>query len=276
MERRRTVRTGWRARAAAAALALALAGCGGGSSGTAERAQTLTPQAALAAAVEQTAEVESYRYELTSTTSVGDQVVELSGVGVATSDGGAGESTFSLPGGAGDLRQRIVDGVLYLELPQQQGVFYELQVSDVVDTSLAAATDVTSGLQALRGVSDDAEEVGREDVRGEQTTRYSGTLDAKKALEVVQGPLRDQLDEVLKGSDVDRVPFDAWIDDEGRIRRLDQTLTITNPEAEAQELEVVTRLEFYDFGVAVDVEAPPASAVRDGAPLLDALGGSGS
>lgn len=262
-----------RSAAAGVALALALAGCGGGA-GSTERADTLTPQAAIAAAVDETAQVDSYRFELTSSTSTGDQLVEFTGSGVATSDGSAGQMTFSLPGGAGELRQRIVDGVLYLELPQQPGVFYELQVSDLVDTSLGASTDVTAGLQALSGVSDDATEVGQEDVRGEPTTRYSGTLDAAAALDVVQGPLRDQLDKVLAGSDVARVPFDAWIDEQGRIRRLDQTLTITNPELKGQELEVSSRLEVYDFGVEVDVTAPPASAVRDGAPLLDALRGA--
>jgi hypothetical protein len=272
---KRTGRPGWRVAAATAALALAAAGCGGSSSPT-STADRLTPQAALAAAVENTAEVSSFRFALTSSTTAGGQAVEFSGGGVATSDGSAGEMTFALPGGAGELRQRIVDGVLYLELPQQAGVFYELKVSDLVDTSLAASTDVTSGLQALRGVSDDAEEVGREQVRGEDTTHYRGTLDASAALEAVKGPLRDQLESVLGSGGAKQVPFEAWIDGDGRIRQLDQTLTIENPQQPGQELEVSSRLEMYDFGVQVDVQAPPASAVRDGAPLLEAFKGLGS
>lgn len=265
----RTGRTGWRGAAAGAAL-VALVGCGGGAS-TADRPDTLRPQAALAAAVEQTQDVSSFRFALTSSTDAGGQVVEFSGGGVATSDGSAAEMTFSLPGGGGELRQRIVDGVMYMEVPQQPGVFYELQVSDLVDTSLAASTDVTAGLAALRAAGADAEEVGREDVRGEQTTRYRGTMDVSKALEAFKGPLREQFEQVLASGGTQDVPFDAWIDDEGRIRQVDQTLTLEMPQL-PEPLEVRTRLEMYDFGVEVDVQAPPASAVRDGAPLLDALG----
>lgn len=260
-------RTGWRAAVAATALAVVMTGCGGSSGG----ADRLAPQAALAAAVEQTQEVDSYRYSLTSTTKASGQVIEVNGSGVTRSDGSAGEMTFTLPLGAGEVRQRIVDDVLYMELPQQPGVFYELQVSDLVDTSLAGSTDPTAGLKALRDVSGDVTEVGREEVRGEQTTRYSGTMDARQALEALQGPLRELLEQVLTDSDAEAVPFDAWIDDEGRIRRLDQTLSLELPQMQDESVEVTSRLEMYDFGVDVQVEAPPADAVRDGQPLLDSL-----
>ena len=268
-------RSGRRGTAAAAALVLGLAGCGGGDS-RAERADTLAPQAAVVAAVQQTQEVDSYGFTLTSSTNAGGQSIEFGGSGVATSDGTAAEMTFSLPGGGGELRQRIVDGVLYMELPQQPGVFYELKVADLADTALGASTDVTAGLEALESVDEGVEEVGREDLRGVGTTRYRGTFDLSTAFEAFKGPLRDQLEQVVKKGDPERVPFDAWVDDEGRIRQVEQTLTLEVPQAPGQELAVETRVEFYDFGVEVDVEAPPASAVRDGGPLLEAFKGMGS
>lgn len=265
-------RTYWRRTAAGAALLLGLVGCGSGS--TPDRPDTLTPQAALAAAVSQTQEVTSFRFELTTSTTGAGQDVELSGGGVAKADGSAALMTFSLPGGTGELRQRIVDGILYMELPQEPGVFYELPVSDLVDTSLAGSADVTTGLEALRGASADTEEVGRDSVRGEPTTHYRGTLDLARALDALQGPVRQLVEQVLEGGDVAPAPFDAWIDDDGRLRRMEQTLTLALPQLQGQELVVTTRLEMYEFGVEVDVEAPPASAVRDGSPLLDALGGA--
>lgn len=269
-------RSGWRGTAAAAALVLGLAGCGGGDGSGAGRADTLAPQAAVVAAVQQTQQVESYGFTLTSSTDAGGQSIEFGGSGVATSDGSAADMTFSLPGGAGELRQRIVDGVLYMELPQQPGVFYELKVADLADTSLGASTDVTAGLEALKSADDGVEEVGREELRGVGTTRYRGTFDLSTAFQAFKGPLRAQLEQVVAKGGAERVPFDAWVDDEGRIRQVDQTLTLEVPQAPGQELEVQTRVEFYDFGVEVDVEAPPASAVRDGGPLLEAFKGMGS
>ena len=264
-----------RAAACATLLALAVGGCGG--SDATQRPDTLSPQAAIAKAVDQAEQVASSRFALTSTTKAGGQTIEFGGEGAFDYDATAGEMTFSLPGGGGELRQRVLDGVMYLQLPQEPDVFYRLKLSDVVDTSLGGSTDPTAGLQALRGAGKDVTEVGRETIRDAETTHYRGTLDVKKALDAVKGPLRAQLEQVLASSDVDTAPFDAWIDDEGRLRQLDQTLTIANPQAPGQSLEVSTRLELYDFGVEVDVEAPPADAVKDGAPLLEALrGGLGS
>lgn len=267
-----TIRNGWRRTAAGAVLLLAVVGCGSESSPS--RPDTLTPQAALAAAVSQTQEVQSYRFELTSSTTGAGQAVELSGKGIATSDGRSALMTFSLPGGMGEMRQRIVDGVLYLEIPQQPGVFYELPLSELVDTSLAGSTDLTAGLETLRDASADTEQVGREDVAGVTTTHYRGTVDLVRSLEILQGPLREMVEQVLATGEAEPVPFDVWIDDEGRVRRMENTVSLELPQLQGQTLVVTTRLDIGDFGVEVDVEAPPASAVRDGAPILDALGGA--
>lgn len=267
------VRTTRGVRAAAAVLVLALVGCGSGSgTGTTERGDTLTPQAALAAAVEQTQEVSSYRFALTSTTTVGGNAVEMIADGVARTDGSAAEMTVSMPASGLELRQRVLDGVMYMEMPQEPGVFYSLRLDDVMDTSLAGSADPTQGLEMLRGASDDITEVGRESIRDVEASHYRGTVDVRKALEVLRGPLRDQLEQVLSTGG-DRMPFDAWIDDDGRLRRLDQTMTLTMPQLPGQSIDVTSRLEMYDFGVSVDVVAPPAGSVRDGAPLLDAFEG---
>ena len=258
----------------AVGLAVAVTGCGSG--GGAESPDRLEPRAAIAAALEQNEEVESSRFSLTSTTAFGGQNVEFGAEGLFDYASTTGELTFTLPGGGGELRQRVLGDSLYLELPTEQGVFYELKLSELVDTSLAGASDPTAGLQALEGASDDVTEVGKEEVRGAETTHYRGTLDVQKSLEALKGPLRDVLDQALANADVKDVPFDAYIDDDGRLRRLDQTLTIENPEMPGQSIEVTTQLEVYDFGVEVDVEKPPADAVRDGAPLLKAFRGLGS
>lgn len=260
----------------AAALALTLTGCGGGeqSGSTSESVDRLSPQAAIAAAVASADELTSSRFVLSSTSTVGGQEIEFSGEGVYDYAASAGEMSFALPGGAGELTQRVVGDVLYMQLPTEPGVFYELKLSDLVDTSLAGSTDPTSGIAALRGANDDVVEVGQETVRDAQTTHYRGTLDIEKALEVLKGPVRDLIESTLKTGDLKDVPFEAWIDDEGRLRKMEQTMTLESPQLPGQAIEVQSTYELYDFGVDVDVEAPPADQVKDGAPLLEAFKGA--
>lgn len=273
---RSRTRSTWRATTLGAVLALALAGCGGGAgggegNGSGKARDTLSPAAAVAAAVDQADELTSSRFELASTTVVGGQEIAFGGKGVFDYADKTGKMSFALPGGAGELEQRLLGDTLYLQLPDKPEVFYELALADLVDTSLAGSTDPTSGLQALRGAKDDVVEVGREKVRDADTTHYRGTLDMAKALEVLKGPLRDLLQSTIDTGELEDAPFDAWIDDEGRLRKMEQTMTLESPQLPGQPIEVQTRYELYDFGVEVDVEAPPADQVQDGAPLLEAF-----
>jgi hypothetical protein len=43
-----------------------------------------------------------------------------------------------------------------------------------------------------------------------------------------------------------------------------------------QPLSSVTTVDVFDFGTTVDVQPPPPDQVKDGAPLLEALGGGGT
>lgn len=87
--------------------------------------------------------------------------------------------------------------------------------------------DPEGALEALREVTDVVTEEGRDEVRGEPTTRYRAVVDG---------------DDV--GEDVDiegEEPLDVWIDDEGRLRRV----------------EVATlRLDLFDYGVPVEIDVP--------------------
>jgi len=256
--------------AAVLAAAVVLAGCGG--AGSSEPAQDrVTPLAAVQAASQTTAEAGPSRFELTVSTEADGQSFELAGSGVLDPVTGEGESTFELPGGMGTLEQRIVDGQLYMTVPGQPG-FFQLALEDLVGTPLEAASDPSGSLEALQGASDDVEEVGREDVRGEPTTHYRGTMDPEVAIENLGGAMRDAAGEAL--ADVESFPFEAWIDDDGRIRRY--TAVVELPASDATggtAVTATTTMELFDFGVEVDVEAPPADQVQDGAPLLEALRG---
>jgi hypothetical protein len=92
-------------------------------------------------------------------------------------------------------------------------------------------------LEDLINASKKVGKLGREEIRGVTTTHY-----------------RAQLDETKLGADGDAsVAVDAWIDEQGLPRR------VRVPSGGDGDAAAVADL--FDFGVPVDVEAPPASDI---------------
>jgi hypothetical protein len=260
--------------AAAVAALVLLTACGNVASDTdGDRTDRLAPVAVVKAAAATTAEAGSSRFALESVTDLGGQTVEVSGSGEFDPATRQGTASFSLPAGGGTIDQRFLGDDLYITMPGQPG-FYRVSLSDVSGSALARAVDPTASLQALEGVSDDVEEVGSDTVRGDDTTRYRGTIDPQQALEQLDPSLRQLAEQQLAAGEIEALPFEAWIDDDGRLRRFVATVDVPGSEATGgQAISSKTTLELYDFGVEVDVEAPPADQVQDGGPLLDAFRG---
>jgi hypothetical protein len=267
------------------AMTLGLAACGGGSSSSSASSSSssggkaaLSPVAAIQAASDTTSKAGSWRFEQTTVTSVAGKDVSVKASGAFDQARGTGQVTVQL--GAQSIEERFLDGSLYLAVPGQTDSFYKVALSDLVGTSLASSTDPTAGFQALKAASSDVTKVGSEQVRDAGTTHYRGTYDAQAALAKVDGAAKQLIQATLDQTGLAKVPFDAWIDAQGRVRRLTQTLDLTTPAAAGaapQQVHTSTTIEVYDFGTKVDVTAPPAAQVKDGAPLLAAIkGGTGS
>jgi hypothetical protein len=101
-----------------------------------------------------------------------------------------------------------------------------------------ASPDQVLGL--LKKLSRNVEEVGDEKVRGVSTNHYRAHLDTKKLGE----------EEALLP---DELVVDAWIDGNGLARRLRVPFGAKD--------EPVSVMEMFDFGVDVNVQAPPADAI---------------
>ena len=94
-----------------------------------------------------------------------------------------------------------------------------------------AVVDPSGSLRYLRSVADDVLELGREKVRGRQTTHYRGTVDLTRA-----------------GGSTRSFPVEIWVDGDGLVRRY-QYHPLGSHETFVWE--------FYDFGVGVRL-TPPA------------------
>ena len=265
--------------AAIALTALALTACSSGGSGDPQAGASRGPDASgiIQAAATSSGSTGSSKFSLSSTTTIGKQDVTFMGEGAFDYAKKSGQLTFAVPGadgspdGGGTIEQRIIGADLYLTLPQQAGVFYKLKVADVAGTSLGASTDPTAPLQALKGASG-VEEVGKETVRGVETTHYEGSYDVAEAIASASGPSKAVLASTLGATTLKEVPFDAYLDGEGRLVKFEQELELPpTPQTGGDVLKSRTVLELYDFDTVVTVSAPPAASVRDGAPLLAAL-----
>ena len=212
----------------------------------------------------------SARYALSTTTRINDQDVVLSGEGVFDWKALKGRTTYVIP--VGKVEQRLLGGTLFFVLPQQTGVFFSIPTAEVALTPLGGTVSPTAQLAALAEVTE-AEVVGEQEVRDVATTRYRGSYDVPAALQRAQGVQRHALRSSLGAAvDLPEMPFEAFLDEDGLLRRLTQTVEVpASPTTNGQVLTVTTTLELYEFGLDVIVPGPPAEAIRDGAPLLVAL-----
>ncbi|MCP4087404.1 MAG: LppX_LprAFG lipoprotein [Actinomycetia bacterium] len=110
--------------------------------------------------------------------------------------------------------------------------------------------------------ADDIQELGTEDIRGIETTRYAGTITEEKLADFdVDGAL----DSV---GATEEIPFEVWVDGDGLIRRLLMEVTDTG-DGSSMTLD----WEMYDFGDAIDIAPPPADQVTSADALSGLLGG---
>ena len=212
----------------------------------------------------------SARYQLITTTKVNGVDVTFSGEGIFDWSKDLGQTTYDVP--VGKVLQRLLGPDLFLALPQQPKQFFRLKTSDVAASPVGGTVDPSAQLHLLAAV-EKAEEVGEEEVRGEPTTHYRGTYDVARAIRGARGLQKPALTSLLGvGKDMDEASYDVFLDDDGLLRRLQQTVEVPASAATGgQELAVTTTLELFDFGIEVRVVPPPAGSVRDGAPLLAAL-----
>jgi hypothetical protein len=92
--------------------------------------------------------------------------------------------------------------------------------------------------------------LGVEKVRGDEATHYRAELDPEKLLEEL--PAGERADYAHDARHSEPLPVEVWIDHENRVRR------VSLREEFEENAPMITTFEFFDFGVDVEVEPPPA------------------
>lgn len=261
-------------------LAVLLVGSGCG----ARDALDLDP---VAEAASRTAGTGSSRVEFELDMRVAGQSIAATGEGAFDYRNPRGFLTYemTLPE-VGDVRMemRMVGSQLYVHLPAELGATGLPQGKEWFGFDLAKSLeqvglgsfdftrqqDPAQMLRYLQAASADVSEAGYDVVRGVQTTRYVGRMDLHRALDAGLDELglsdadreqaRKGLQQMLDQLGSAEVPFEVFIDAKGLLRRMTMDMSMT---IEGEQLRMEMQMDYYDFGVAVDVQAPPAGSVLD-------------
>jgi hypothetical protein len=130
-------------------------------------------------------------------------------------------------------------------------------------TSLSDGNLVTGGatdpitaaelLRAAHGVT----LVGEERLKGVRVRHYRGTTDIARAARTASPAASGALRAAARGFSVTEVPFDAYLDDQGRLRKVRQRFTFAN-------VSVVSITELSGFGTPVTVTLPEERDIYTG------------
>ncbi|MFJ7044040.1 hypothetical protein ACIQVC_11645 [Streptomyces sp. NPDC101112] len=116
------------------------------------------------------------------------------------------------------------------------------------------ATDPFAAAEVLRGARS-ATYVGRAEVDGIPVSHYRGTADLTAASRAASEGNRAPLRAAARGFATATVPFDAYLDDEGRIRKVRHRFSFVNGRQQ-DTVAVASTTLLYDFGVHVAVRLP--------------------
>jgi hypothetical protein len=179
--------------------------------------------------------------------------------------------------GSGQAELVFSDLVYYMKLPEGAGLpvppgkeWFKIDLKQLGQTqglnleqlTQLSQSDPSQALDFLQGASDDFHEVGTEEVRGEPTTHYAGTIDLNKVAENAPADLAEQYKKLAELVPSSSVPMEVWIGDEGYVHRLrfEQKLAAGSSMTMEEEL--------YDWGTDINVTVPSEDQVVDLTQLL--------
>ena len=124
------------------------------------------------------------------------------------------------------------------------------------------ATDPYAAAELLLGTRT-ATGLGRTEFAGVEVRHYRGTADLAAAAKGASEGVRASLAAAAKGFATAAVPFDAYLDDQGRIRKIRYRFSFVNGR-EKSTVAVASTTLLYDFGAPVDVRLPASKDIYAG------------
>ncbi|MFJ8732143.1 hypothetical protein [Streptomyces bauhiniae] len=165
------------------------------------------------------------------------------------------------------ITELLTPGALFMKnrgagVPADKWVRMEAATASDGNLVTGGATDPYAAAEVLRGTRT-ATYVGRTSVGGTAVRHYRGTADLAGAARAASADNRAPLAAAAKGFATAEVPFDAYLDDEGRIRKLRQRFSFVNGR-QAAAVAVASTTLLHTFGTEVDVTLPREADIYAG------------
>lgn len=217
----------------------------------------------IAAASQKLAAAKTAKFALAVAVKSGGKSEKITSKGVQNFPAKQAQAVTTIQGTS--VETRILGGATYTKLPPGAGAPKSKPWVKVVSSAGGTGnlSDPTGSLAVLKAGLGPVRELGTAQVAGVPTTRYATSLDVTKAAGTV--PALKQ----LQGLGVTRVPVQVWIDKQGRLRQLSESIDAPKfpvSQTATAPATIAVTITYSDFGVPVHITAPPASQVTNGNP----------
>ncbi|MFF5859972.1 hypothetical protein ACFY8B_30875 [Streptomyces sp. NPDC012751] len=275
MDRRQVRRTG--EAVAAVGILLGLGAGATGCSGSGAAAEDVKgggdPVATLRRAADALRDAGSSKAGTSMEMATGGTRVTIRGKGVYDYRRRLGRLTVMLPADASGasghrpITELLAPGALYMKnrgagVPADKWVRVDTATLSDGNLVTGGATDPYAAAELLRGTRE-AVLAGHTELAGTPVRHYRGTADLGRAARYASAGNRAPLAAAARGFATAVVPFDVYLDDQGRVRKLRQRFGFVNGREKAT-VAVASTLLLYGFGTPVDVRLPAPADIYTG------------
>ncbi|NGO72592.1 hypothetical protein [Streptomyces boncukensis] len=186
---------------------------------------------------------------------------------------GTGRLVVSLPRGTSGERpgerrpvvELLTPRALYMKNREgvPPGKWVRVPTATLPDGNLVSggATDPVSAAELLRGART-VRRLGATDLDGTRVWHFRGTVDVRAAADAASPSVRRRLTAAEKGFSGHTIPFDAYLDGQGRLRKVRHRFTFAG---ERGDVTVLSTTRAHGFGVPVRVTMPEDRDIYAGA-----------
>ncbi|MFF8832218.1 hypothetical protein [Streptomyces sp. NPDC015131] len=253
--------------AAAAVMAATATGC----SAAADASPGADPGAAVRAAPDALTRAGTSKARTSMEMATGGTRVTIRGEGEYDFSARHGRLRVVLPedpsgaDGHRPITELLAPGALYMKnrgagVPADKWVRVDTTTLEDGNLVTGGATDPAAAAELLRGARD-VTHVGEEELAGVPVVHYRGVSDLGRAARLASPQVRGALAAAAKGFARDTVPFDAYLDREGRLRKVRHQFSFAN---EGRTVAVASTTLLYEFGAPVAVQLPPRKDIYAG------------
>ncbi|WP_405389503.1 hypothetical protein OG596_17175 [Streptomyces sp. NBC_01102] len=229
------------------------------------------PAAVVRRAADELAGAGSAETRTSMETAAGGTRVTIRGEGAYDFGRQLGRIKVVLPKGAAGaeghrpITELLAPGALYMKnrgagVPDDKWVRIDTTALEDGNLVTGGVTDPMAAAELLRGAGEVTYR-GRTELAGVAVRHYRGVADIGRAARAASPSSRGALTAAAKGFSTGAVPFDAYLDDEGLLRKVRHRFTFAT---EGPAVAVVSTMLLYGFGVPVSVRLPPDAEIYTG------------